>query len=447
MLAVVECIELEDGLSDQFKSLGLARLICCFSSNVRNGRRAQAVLFSLLIKLLGSAKPMALAENCSGEGLLDGIFAILHNFNHKYLCQSATNVVPPLVHRMDDERDIFSSKVLVPDLEAVDQDRAACLCALKVLASLAKDERNHGVIVSHRFFMPLCFALLRSSKLPRPHLVLLTEVVRRCDGFVCAVGETGVFQGLVNTAVSRLEQACGFSEEFVVIPASHLEEGCVDYSVSENLLAFLTTYSAGICVDDEIGHVEDCDNEKEDRMEFVERLVHVIGKILKKPETVADSKSVINVCINLVGRVGGVIARERNVVIGLMECLGDNECVDIAAECLKKLHCTHGLDAFQKEFADLCGNKRHDVENTTTNGQCDADESSLNGGQVGSLEKARPQIGDAQSRKDPGENELKRDGKEPSPSMSEQTPLVHKETPDSGNTVRQREASLELADC
>lgn len=368
MLAVVECIELEDGLSDRFRSLGLARLICCFSGNVRNGRQSQSVLFSLLMKLMQSAKPFALAENSSGEGLLDGIFAVMHNFDRKYLCENACVATARTIKTEGSGRNCSDEGMV--DFEVVDQDRAACLCALKVLAGLVRDGRNRGVIVSHRFFMPLCFGLLRSSKLPRPHLLLLTEVVKYCDGFVCEVGETGVFQGLLDTVVSRLEQACGSCKDFNVIPASHLRESCVDFALSDNLLGFLTTYSESIYAEDgtyrkeeedEIGEGTDC----------VSRLVQVLGKILKNPEVVRDSKPVTTICLNLTGRVGRMMAEHHDIIVGLMECLRDIRCAENASKCLQELHSKHGLHAFRKDFIAMCeantGLKGEKVGSTSDN--------------------------------------------------------------------------------
>lgn len=352
MLAVVESIELEDGLSDRFRSLGLARLICCFSGNVRNGRQAQSVLFGLLMKLMQSRKTFTLAENSSGEGLLDGVFAILHNFNRKYLCENACKAIATTVETERGDTNV-SDEALV-NFETVDQDRAACLCALKVLAGLVKDARNRGVIVSHRFFMPLCFGLLRSSKLPRPHLLLLTAVVKHCDGFVCEVGETGVFQGLLDTVVSRLEQACGSSKNFNSIPASHLRKGCVDFELSDNLLGFLTTYSESICAEEGADRREEEKEEVGEGTDCISRLVHVIGKILKNPEIVRDSKPVTTICLNLTGRVGKMMAENRDIIVGLMECLQDARCAGDASKCLQELHSKHGLHAFHKDLLALC---------------------------------------------------------------------------------------------
>lgn len=344
---MVECIEFEDGFNDRFQSLGLARLICCFSGNVRNGRRAQSVMFSLLIKLMQSTRPFTLAENSSGEGLLDGIFAILHNFNRKYLCEDASVMIspPPELEKCDTE----GSDDSFVDFEIVDQDRAACLCALKVLAGLVKDEHNQKVIVSHRFFMPLCFGLLRSSKLPRPHLLLLTEIVKLCDGIVCEVGETGLFQGLVDTVISRLEQACGNSKEFDTIPANHLGSGCVDYALSDNLLSFLTTYSESIYTEEEHERKEEPKDDAVEETDCVSRLILVIGKILQHPETVRHSEPVTKICLNLAERAGRMMAANRDVIAGLADCLRDSACSENVAKCLQKLRDKHELDVFRQQ--------------------------------------------------------------------------------------------------
>lgn len=368
MLAVVESIEMKDGLSDRFRSLGLARLICCFSGNVRNGRQAQSVLFSLLMKLMQSEKSFILAENSSGEGLLDGVFAILHNFNHKYLCENACKAIATTTEA--ERGDTNASDEALVNFESVDQDRAACLCALKVLTGLVKNGRNRGVIVSHRFFMPLCFDLLRSSKLPRPHLLLLTAVVKHCDGFVCEVGETGVFQGLLDTVVSRLEQACGSYKKFNSIPASHLRKGCVDFELSDNLLGFLTTYSESISAEEGADRKEDEKEEVGDGTDCISRLVQVIGKILKNPEVVRDSKPVTRICLNLTGRVGNMMAENRDVIVGLMECLRDARCAEDASKCLQELHTKHGLHAFRKDLLTLCeaNSDTEEAKEGSTNG-------------------------------------------------------------------------------
>lgn len=336
MLAVVECLETDDGANDAFRSLGIARLICCFSSNVRNGRKAQSVLFSLLMKLTCALKPVILADNSSGEGLLDGIFAIMHNFDQKFLKEGA----------------IQSSMRLAPDVEGIKQETAACFCALRILAGLARSERNHGVIVSHRFFMPLCHSLLRAVKFPRLHLLMLTEVLKRCDGFVCAVGETGVFRTVVNTVISRLEQACSLSKNAMPLPGSHLKIGSYDYDISENLLSFLTTYSASVANGGSSGEGYDQETSEEDCL--IVRFVSVIGQLLKTPHAVFQMDAVMTICFNLVGKVSGIVMADENFVDGLFGVMKDAKCIDLAVASIQTLISAHSLHTFLDDFKRMC---------------------------------------------------------------------------------------------
>lgn len=354
MLAVVECFEIDQATYGRLSSLGLAKMICLFDTSVCNGRKAQSVFFSLLIKLTAgltardrkrgvvathaglesqtnldesvvnaddSNRRAILAENSSGEGLLDGIFTILHNFHQQYLktginsdnlddnvfrlasddieeregtaskrrkvqSMKDSNAESPSRDKSnektadekasDEDRMEDSDEQLVgttrvspnekdeghtgedrtvensgetpgikernqgggdmrfkqePKHEGVkrgfrestieqaavdkektnsqkryedfEKDSAASFCALCAAEGLARIRTNHNTIVAHRLFMPVCYSLLRSARLPRLHLTILARMIFALAPTICAAGNTEVLDDVMGAIVAR----------------------------------------------------------------------------------------------------------------------------------------------------------------------------------------------------------------------------------------------------
>lgn len=327
LLAVAECFVHEMQSDDSFAGLGLARLICCFSSKVRNGRTSQGLLFILMINILNQMSSIALAKNSSGIGLLDGIFAVMHN-----QCQAYTRDC-----QLDDPKESVG--------DTQDQDEAACFCALQVLLGLTKEPSNCPQIAQHKFFLPVCHHLLRYKWVPRHCLQLTLEIMLRCEEELWVIETPGMNQGILEGLLKRLEQSAAFDERDV-LAKSDLPAELPDFEVSSLVLKLLNSFSSQACGTNPT----------------ILQFVRLTARLLHSLDRITDMDSLSDIASNLVGKFSLIVSCEPNFITGLFELLRFKDRREMVTSLITKLHHIHPLTEFSRLLTSMCRGSEEEDE-------------------------------------------------------------------------------------